>query len=244
MKNKKKIALVTGANKGIGKSIAYILSQNNITVIGTATSLNGKKNISKNLQSNGFGLILNTMYEYEISQCIRYINNNIGNIDILINNAGTKIDKLLINMKSYEWNNVLQINLNSIFHLCKLVIKPMIKNQYGRIITIGSIISYIGNIGQINYCASKAGIIGFNRTLALEVADKGITANIIAPGFIKTDMTKNIPKKKMQQYLSKIPLKKFGSTKDIAHAVLFLSSPSASYITGQTIHINGGMYMN
>lgn len=244
MKIKKKIALVTGANKGIGKSIAKILSINNIIVIGTSRTLIGKNKINYHLGKNGFGIILNIKNIHEIKKKIKNIHKYFGTIDILINNAAIINDKLFINMKYNEWNNVLQTNLNSIFYISQTVIKHMILKKYGRIITIGSVIGNIGNIGQINYATSKLGIVGFNKTLALEVASKGITVNVISPGFIKTEMTKYITKKKKKKYLINIPIQRFGNTKDIAYAVLFLSSEFSSYITGQTIHINGGMYMN
>ncbi|CAL4321820.1 3-oxoacyl-ACP reductase FabG [Buchnera aphidicola] len=244
MKNKKKIALVTGANRGIGQEIAKKLSKNNIIVIGTAKNLIEKNKINSMLGKNGFGIILDVTNKLEISQSVQKIHNNFGIIDILINNAAIKYDKLLIQMSDHDWNKTLKTNLTSIFHISKAVIKKMIQQKYGRIITIGSVIGELGNIGQINYSTSKSGIIGFNKTLALEVADKGITANVISPGLINTDMINDISLEKKKKYLLNIPMKKFGSKKHIASMVLYLISKSAAYITGQTIHINGGMYMN
>ncbi|QCI27395.1 3-oxoacyl-ACP reductase FabG [Buchnera aphidicola] len=244
MKKNKKIALITGASRGIGKKIAQELSNNNIIVIGTSTNREGVKKINNMLNKKGYGIILNLNNFCEISQCIKIIYATFKKIDILINSAAIKIDKLFINMSLKEWNTVLKINLTAIFYITQLVVKKMIKKKYGRIITIGSIIGNIGNIGQINYSASKSGIIGFNKTLALEVASKGITANIISPGFIQSGMTKTISKKKKKEFLLKIPVKKFGSKKHISSIILFLISKESSYITGQNIHINGGMYMN
>jgi 3-oxoacyl-[acyl-carrier protein] reductase len=164
-------------------------------------------------------------------------------IDILINNAGIKLDNLLVYMNNKEWENVIKINLTSIFYMSKSVIRSMIKNKYGRIITIGSVIGYVGNEGQVNYSASKSGLIGFHKSLALEVASKGITVNIVAPGFIKTNLTKSLNVFQYKKHLSKIPMKRIGTVEEIADAVIFLSSEKASYITGHTLHVNGGMYM-
>ncbi|CAL4321654.1 3-oxoacyl-ACP reductase FabG [Buchnera aphidicola] len=244
MNKKKKIVFITGANRGIGKAIAQKLSNNNMFVIGSSTTKQGKNIINQTLEKNGIGIVLNIKNIYETLICIKKIHKKFGNIDILINNAVIYHDKLFINMNYKEWYDTVITNLNYIFYVSKLVVKSMIKKKFGRIITIGSVIGNIGNIGQINYSTFKSAIIGFNKTLALEVAKQGITANIIAPGIINTDMTKYLTKKQKKKFLSKIPLKKFGSPEDIASAVLFLSSNSASYITGQTIHINGGMYMN
>jgi len=220
------------------------LVDNGIQVIGTATTKIGAQKISQNLKKNGQGIILNIDDSIEMNHCIKNIYNKFGKIDILINNAGICHDKLLINMTTKDWTNVLMVNLNGVFHLSKSVLSSMIKNRYGRILTIGSIVGYTGNIGQTNYSASKSGLIGFHKSLALEVANYGITVNMIAPGLIKTDMTNTIDIKKYKKYISKIPMKRFGSTDDIAAAVLFFISDATSYITGQTLHINGGMYMN
>jgi 3-oxoacyl-[acyl-carrier protein] reductase len=242
MNKKKQVALVTGASRGIGKAIAKELSKNGIQIIGTATNKNGVNIINKYLKKNGFGLILNLEKYGSITEDIKKIYQEYQ-IDILVNNAGTTKDKLLIKMTEKEWCDVIQINLNSIFYLTKYCIKSMIQKKYGRIVTIGSIIGYIGNKGQINYSTSKSGLIGFHKSLALEVASKGITVNIVSPGLIKTDLTKNFHTQQYQKYLSLIPMKKIGHPEDIAHAVMFLISEKASYITGQTLHVNGGMFM-
>ncbi|WP_343128036.1 3-oxoacyl-ACP reductase FabG [Buchnera aphidicola (Takecallis taiwana)] len=244
MINNKKIALITGANKGIGQEIAKTLSQNNIFVIGTAKNIDGKNIIDNTLKNHGFGTMLDLNDLKQVESCIQAIYKKFKKIDILIHNAAYKNDKLFINMKLKDWNETIHINLTSIFFITQIIIKNMIQQKYGRIITISSIVGYSGNIGQINYAASKSGIIGFNKTLALEVASKGITANIIAPGFINIGMTQTMTERQKQNYLSKIPMKKFGSAKDIAYAVLFLISKYSSYITGQTMHINGGIYMH
>lgn len=244
MHTNKKIALITGASRGIGKEISKMLSQNNIFVIGSAKTIYGKNIIDKQLKENGIGIILDLHNLKQVSHCIKNIYNRFEKIDILIHNAATKHDKLLINMNLYDWNNTFQINLTAIFYITKIVVKNMIKKKYGRVIIISSVVGYTGNIGQINYSASKSGIIGFNKTLALEVASKGITSNVIAPGFINIGMTTTMTENQKIKFLSKIPMKRFGSAKDIAAIVLFLTSEYSSYITGQTIHINGGIYMN
>ncbi len=243
MKNLKKTALVTGANKGIGKAIAIKLIEQGIKVIGTSTTQYGVQVINTYLKKNGFGLILDLKDTHSISEKIKEIYKKECSIDILINNAGAKSDKLLINMSNEAWEDIIKINLTSIFYTSKAVIRSMIKKKEGRIITISSIIGYTGNKGQINYSSAKAGLIGFHKTLALEVASKGITVNIIAPGLIQTEFIKDLNIFQYKNYLSKIPMKRLGTVEEIADAVIFLSSKKASYITGQTLHINGGMYM-
>ncbi|QJC33496.1 3-oxoacyl-ACP reductase FabG [Enterobacteriaceae endosymbiont of Donacia clavipes] len=240
-----KIALVTGASKGIGYNIANTLANYGAYVIGTSTNPNGIKIINNYLGKNGIGLILNleNSSTYIINNFIRYIIKNFKNLDILINNSGIIYDKLVLNMKDYQWNNVLKINLTSVFKICREVIYYMLKKSFGRIINISSIIGIIGNIGQANYAATKAGIIGFSKSLAQEVAHKGITVNIISPGYIETDMTLKLKKKYRDNIISKIPSKRFGNPQEIADAVIFLVSEKASYITGETLHINGGLYM-
>ncbi|QCI21071.1 3-oxoacyl-[acyl-carrier-protein] reductase [Buchnera aphidicola (Hyperomyzus lactucae)] len=239
----KKTALITGANRGIGKAIAKKLIRKGIQVIGTATTQDGANIISNYLKENGFGCVLNLNDTDSITEKINEIYKKKYSIDILINNAGIKEDNLLINMKAKEWDKVININLTSIFHLTKSVIRSMIKKRKGRIITIGSIISCIGNKGQTNYSASKSGLIGFHKSLALEIASKGITVNIVAPGFIKTDFTDQLNIIQYQKYLSEIPMKRLGCAQEVADAVIFLASEKASYITGHTLHVNGGMYM-
>ncbi|CAL4326410.1 3-oxoacyl-[acyl-carrier-protein] reductase [Buchnera aphidicola] len=243
MNKNKKTALITGANRGIGKAIAKKLITKGIQIIGTSTTQNGVDIINNYAKENGFGFILNLKNSNTIIKIIQNICEEKYPIDILINNAGIKEDKLLVSMNSTEWEKVIQINLTSIFYLVKSVIRPMIKKRKGRIITISSIIAYTGNKGQVNYSSSKSGLIGFHKSLALEVASKGITVNIVAPGFIQTDFTSTLNTTQYQKYLSQIPMKRPGNTEEVAHAVAFLASEKASYITGHTLHINGGMYM-
>lgn len=243
MKTTKQTALVTGANKGIGKAIAIKLSEKGIRVIGTSTTQYGVEIINKYLNKNGFGLVLDLKDTESIIKTIQEIYKNKYFIDILVNNAGIKSDKLLVHMSHKEWDNVIKINLTSVFYTSKAVIRSMIKKKSGRIITISSIIGYTGNKGQINYSASKSGLIGFHKSLALEVASKGITVNIIAPGLIQTDFLNDLNIFQHKKYFSMIPMKRLGKAEEIADAVIFLSSKKASYITGQTLHINGGLYM-
>ncbi|CAL4322927.1 3-oxoacyl-[acyl-carrier-protein] reductase FabG [Buchnera aphidicola (Eriosoma grossulariae)] len=244
MKLKNNIALVTGANRGIGKVIAEKLKKKVKMVIGTATTQSEVEKINKFLKNHGIGTILNFENSLSIDNTINMIYKNFGSIDILINNAGINYDKLLMNINLFEWNKIIKINLTSVFHISKNVIKNMIRKKQGRIITIGSIIGQIGNIGQTSYAATKSGIIGFHKSLALEVARYGITVNIIAPGFIKTNMTNNLNNIQKKKYLSKIPMNRFGHANDIANAVIFLASNKSAYITGHILHVNGGMYMN
>ncbi|XBC39045.1 MAG: beta-ketoacyl-ACP reductase [Buchnera aphidicola (Nurudea shiraii)] len=239
----KKIALVTGASRGIGKGIAIKLIDKGIIVIGTSTSFHGTQIIDNYLKKNGTSIILDVMNPHSIQNTISELYKNFEYIDILINNIGITKDKLLKNMTYKDWEDVLKTNLNSIFYISKPIINRMTKKKKGKIVTIGSIMGHIGNYGQTNYSASKSGLIGFNRSLAIEVASKGICVNMISPGFIKTEMTKNLTEKTKKKYLSKIPMKKFGTINDISETVLFLISDDMNYITGQVIHVNGGMYM-
>ncbi|CAL4322604.1 3-oxoacyl-[acyl-carrier-protein] reductase FabG [Buchnera aphidicola (Mindarus abietinus)] len=238
----KKIVLITGATQGIGRSIAEGFIKKKKLVIGMCSSNKNKIIIEKYLKKNGIGMVCNIQDSFSVRECINYININFGSIDILINNAGIAKNKLLFNTTLSEWNESLLTNLTSVFLLSKLVLRNMIKKN-GRIITIGSIIGQIGNIGQTSYAASKSALIGFNKSLALEVARFGITVNLVFPGFIKTKMTDNLNQSLIKKYLSKIPTRKFGTPSDVSNAVLFLASEKASYITGQTLHVNGGMYM-
>ncbi|QJC31868.1 3-oxoacyl-[acyl-carrier-protein] reductase [Enterobacteriaceae endosymbiont of Donacia tomentosa] len=245
MNFKGKIALVTGANRGIGYNIANTLAYYGAYVIGTSTNHNGVKIINNYLKNNGMGIILNFKdNSIVITNLIKKIIRQFHSIDILINNAGIIYDKLIINMKDEQWDDLLKINLTSIFRISREVIRYMLKKSFGRIITIGSVVGITGNIGQANYAASKAGIIGFSKSLAKEVASKGITVNIISPGYIKTNMTFNIKKKQQNYILSQIPFKRFGEPQEIADAVIFLASEKASYITGETLNVNGGLYMS
>ncbi|CEN32181.1 3-oxoacyl-[acyl-carrier-protein] reductase FabG [Candidatus Westeberhardia cardiocondylae] len=245
MSFKNKIVLVTGARKGIGYAITKIFLIKGAIVIGTSTDILRVEKINNYIKKygKGKGMKLDISNVDSIDNFFKKIQRNFGKVDILINNAGILCDNLLINMKEKEWQSVINVNLTSIFRISKRVIRYMIKQCYGRIITIGSVIGSIGNIGQTNYSAAKAGLIGFSKSLAKEVAHKGITVNVIAPGFIITNMTKSLSNKQRAKILSKIPIKRFGNIKDIANIVAFFASEKASYITGETIHVNGGMYM-
>ncbi len=238
-----KIALVTGATRGIGRAIAEELSAKGAFVIGTATSEKGAESISAYLGEKGKGLVLNVADAQSIDAVLAQIKADFGDIDILINNAGITRDNLLMRMKEEEWFDILQTNLTSVFHLSKAMLRSMMKKRFGRIITIGSVVGSMGNPGQANYCAAKAGLIGFSKALAKEVASRGITVNVVAPGFIATDMTDALTEEQKAATLANVPAGRLGETKDIAKAVAFLASDDAGYITGSTLHVNGGMYM-
>jgi 3-oxoacyl-[acyl-carrier protein] reductase len=241
-----KVALVTGASRGIGASIAVELAKNNMLVIGTATSDKGVGAIEENFKlnkQNGIGLVLDVNDNKSIESLINHVEENYGSISILVNNAGITKDTLLMKMKDEDWDEVMNTNLKSVFKLSQSVIRKMMKNRYGRIINISSVVGHSGNAGQTNYTASKAGMSGFTKSLAQEVGSRGITVNCVAPGFIDTEMTRSLPEEYKNQLISKIPLGKLGSPNDIANAVAFLASENASYITGETLHINGGMLM-
>jgi len=241
-----KVALVTGASRGIGASIALELAKNNTLVIGTATSDKGVKAIEESFKLNnkkGIGLVLDVNDNNSVEYLIKHVEEKYGNISILVNNAGITKDTLLMKMKDEDWDEVMNTNLKSVFKLSQSVIRKMMKNRYGRIINISSVVGHSGNAGQTNYTAAKAGISGFTKSLAQEVGSRGITVNCVAPGFIDTEMTRSLPEEYKNQLISKIPLGKLGSPNDIANAVAFLASENASYITGETLHINGGMLM-
>ena len=238
-----KIALVTGASRGIGKAIAEKLVACGATVIGTATTENGAEAISQYLGQNGKGLALNVTDEASIESVISTIKAEFGDIDILVNNAGITRDNLLMRMKDDEWQDILDTNLTSVFRLSKALMRTMMKKRYGRIITIGSVVGTMGNAGQANYAAAKAGLIGFSKSLAREVASRGITVNVVAPGFIETDMTAALTDEQKALTLAQVPVGRLGQPTEIANAVAFLASDEASYITGETLHVNGGMYM-
>lgn len=239
-----KIALVTGATRGIGRAIAEELAAQGIFVIGTATSEAGANNISAYLDGKGKGLVLNVAEQSSIEAVLEQIKTDFGDIDILVNNAGITRDNLLMRMKDEEWFDVLQTNLSSVYYLSKAMLRTMMKKRFGRIITIGSVVGSMGNPGQTNYCAAKAGLVGFSKALAKEVASRGITVNVVAPGFIATDMTEVLTEEQKAGILSNVPAGRLGEAKDIAKAVAFLASEDAAYITGNTLHVNGGLYMD
>ena len=240
-----KLVLVTGASRGIGRAIALILGSAGATVIGTATSDEGASNISKIFTENnilGKGMKLNVTDNDQISALIKSITEDYGSVDILINNAGITRDNILVRMKEDEWDDIINTNLSSVYKMSKAVLRGMIKKRSGRIISITSVVGSMGNAGQSNYAAAKAGIMGFTKSLAREVGVRGITVNAIAPGFIKTDMTDALPDEQKEALASQIPLARLGTVDEIAESVLFLAGESGSYITAQTLHINGGMY--
>ena len=239
-----KIALVTGATRGIGRAVAEELVSKGAFVIGTATSEKGAESISAYLGEKGKGLVLNVADQASIDAVLEQIKQEFGDIDILVNNAGITRDNLLMRMKDEEWFDILQTNLSSVYYLSKAMLRTMMKKRFGRIINIGSVVGSMGNAGQTNYCAAKAGLIGFSKVLAKEVASRGITVNVVAPGFIATDMTDVLSEELKNNLLTQIPAGRLGEPKDIAKAVAFLASEDASYINGTTLHVNGGMYMS
>ena len=239
-----KIALVTGSTRGIGRAVAEELVSKGAFVIGTATSEKGAESISAYLGEKGKGLVLNVADQASIDAVLEQIKQEFGDIDILVNNAGITRDNLLMRMKDEEWFDILQTNLSSVYHLSKAMLRTMMKKRFGRIINIGSVVGSMGNAGQTNYCAAKAGLIGFSKALAKEVASRGITVNVVAPGFIATDMTDVLSEELKNNLLTQIPAGRLGEPKDIAKAVAFLASEDASYINGTTLHVNGGMYMS
>ena len=238
------IALVTGASRGIGKAIAEQLAAQGATVIGTATSDGGAENITGYLSaSGGKGMCLNVTDADSIASVLKSITDEFGAVSILVNNAGITKDNLLMMMKEDQWNDIIETNLTSIYRLSKAVIRTMMKARKGRIINIASVVGLTGNPGQTNYSATKAGMLGFTKSLAREIGSRNITVNCVAPGFIDTDMTRELPEEQRTALISQIPLDRLGDPADIAAAVGFLASPSAGYITGETINVNGGMYM-
>lgn len=238
-----KIALVTGASRGIGRAIAELLVERGATVIGTATSESGAAAISEYLGDNGKGLALNVTDVESIEATLKTINEEFGVIDVLVNNAGITRDNLLMRMKDDEWNDIIDTNLTPIYRMSKAVLRGMMKKRAGRIINVGSVVGTMGNAGQTNYAAAKAGVIGFTKSMAREVASRGVTVNTVAPGFIETDMTKALNDEQRAATLSNVPAGRLGDPREIASAVVFLASPEAAYITGETLHVNGGMYM-
>lgn len=244
---KNKITLVTGASRGIGAAIALTLGREEATVIGTATTIEGANRITEALKQeriNGQGMVLNVTSQESVDQTLSAIKEQYGAVNILVNNAAITQDNLFLRMKEEEWLKVLETNLTSLFRISKACVRDMLKARFGRIINIGSVVGSTGNPGQANYCAAKAGVLGFSKSLALEVGSRDITVNTVSPGFISTDMTNALSEDQRQAIFERIPMKKLGRVEDIAGAVLFLASDAASYITGQTLHVNGGMYMS
>jgi len=240
------IALVTGASRGIGAAIAQALGAEQATVIGTATSQAGADNISAALEASGIkgtGMVLNVADPQSIADCLKQVNESYGAPDILVNNAGITRDTLLMMMKDEQWDEIIDTNLSSAFRMSRAVIRAMMKKRNGRIINISSVVGATGNPGQTNYAASKAGLVGFGKSLAREIGSRNITVNTVAPGFIDTDMTRELAEEQREALTSQIPLGRLGSAEEVAAAVVFLASPAAAYITGETIHVNGGMYM-
>jgi 3-oxoacyl-[acyl-carrier protein] reductase len=240
------IALVTGATRGIGASILRRLGNDGATVIGTATSDAGKAAIDAAIAAAGYrgaGMTLNVQDAAQIDGLIRNIEEQFGGLSILVNNAGITRDTLLMRMKDEDWQAVIDTNLTSVFRLSRAVMKGMMKARSGRIINIASVVGFMGNAGQTNYVAAKAGMVGFTKALAREVGSRNITVNCVAPGFIETDMTKALSEEQIAKLISSVPLARLGQSDDVASAVAFLASPGASYVTGNTIHVNGGMLM-
>jgi 3-oxoacyl-[acyl-carrier protein] reductase len=240
-----KIVLVTGATRGIGKAIALTMGKAGATVIGTATSEAGANNVSQMLDDekiSGKGIMLDVTDNDQISKLDETIKKDFGSVDILVNNAGITRDNILIRMKEDEWEDIINTNLSSIYKMSKSVLRGMIKKRSGRIISITSVVGAMGNAGQTNYAAAKAGIIGFTKSLAREVGVRGVTVNAIAPGFIETDMTDSLPQDQKEALASQIPMGRLGTVDEVAQTVLFLAGDGGSYITGQTLHVNGGMY--
>ncbi len=237
------IALVTGASRGIGRAIAERLVADGATVIGTATSQKGAQVISDFLNGKGEGKVLDVAIPDSMQALLADIAEKHGGVDILINNAGITRDNLLLRMKDEEWQSIIDTNLTSIFKMSKAVLRGMMKKRKGRIINIGSVVGSTGNAGQANYAASKAGMIGFSKSMAREVASRGITVNVVSPGFIDTDMTKTLTDDQKESIFKDIPANRLGDPKEIAATVGFLASDDAAYITRETIHVNGGMYM-
>jgi 3-oxoacyl-[acyl-carrier protein] reductase len=241
-----KVALVTGASRGIGQACALELARMGATVIGTATSDKGADAITAYLKlagAKGIGMKLNVTDASEVDAVIGHIAKEFGDVAILVNNAGITRDNLLMRMKDEEWDEIMATNLTSVFRLSRSVLRAMMKARWGRIISIASVVGAMGNAGQTNYSAAKAGIMGFTKSLAREVGSRNITVNCVAPGFIDTDMTKALPEAQRQALLTHIPLGRLGDVTDIAHAVGFLASEGAGYVSGTTLHVNGGMYM-
>ncbi|MDD1508160.1 3-oxoacyl-ACP reductase FabG [Pseudomonas sp. CNPSo 3701] len=242
-----KVALVTGASRGIGQAIALELGRQGAVVIGTATSEVGAERIAATLKENGIegtGLMLNVSNDESVAATLEKIQKDFGQVLVLVNNAGITRDNLMLRMKDEEWYDVIDTNLNSLYRLSKAVLRGMTKARFGRIINIGSVVGAMGNAGQVNYAAAKAGLEGFGRAMAREVGSRSITVNAVAPGFIDTDMTRELPEAQREALLTQIPLGRLGQAQEIANVVSFLASDGAAYVTGATIPVNGGMYMS
>jgi 3-oxoacyl-[acyl-carrier protein] reductase len=237
------VALVTGASRGIGASIAATLADSGALVIGTATSQSGADAISAALGDKGRGAVLYVADEGSVEALLKDIQAKEGSPTILVNNAGITRDNLLMRMKREEWDDVIATNLTGVYNVSKACLRGMMKAKKGRIISIASVVGAMGNAGQANYAATKAGMVGFSKSLAREIASRGITVNVVAPGFIDTDMTRDLPEANRDAMLQQVPLGRLGDSEDIANAVLFLASPAGAYITGETLHVNGGMIM-
>ena len=241
-----KVALITGATRGIGKAILTRLVQDGYHVVGSATSEKGVSQIEdtiRSLKGKGQGVVLNVADAQSIEKVLTALEQSVGMPDILINNAGITQDDLLMRMSEEKWQEVINTNLTSVYRLSKACMRPMMKKRWGRIVSIGSVVGTMGNAGQANYCAAKAGVVGFSKALAREIGSRGITVNVVAPGFIQTDMTEALNEELKNQLIAQIPLGKIGQGTDIAAAVAFLVSEQAGYITGETLHVNGGMCM-
>ena len=246
MKLKDQIAVITGATRGIGQAIMLELAKEGAYVIGTATSDNGVEIISKSLKDNGYegeAFVLNVADAESVANFVKTLVEKEKSPSILVNNAGVTRDNLLMRMKEDEWDTVIETNLTSIFRMSKAFLRGMMKARYGRVINIGSVVGLTGNPGQANYCAAKAGMMGFTKSMAQEIGSRGITVNLVAPGFISTDMTDELDESQKEAMLANIPVARLGEVGDIAAAVCFLASKEAGFITGETLNVNGGMYM-
>lgn len=243
---KNKIALVTGASRGIGRGIAEAFIREGATVIGTATTEEGADQISRMINETnkqGCGMVLNVTSQSSVDDTLSAIKERFGPVTILVNNAAVTQDNLFLRMKEEEWLQVLDTDLHAIYRVTKACIRDMLKAKWGRIISIGSVVGSTGNPGQANYAAAKAGVIGFTKAVALELGSRDITANVVSPGYIATDMTNSLSDEQREAIFQHIPMQRIGAVEDVAAAVVFLASPDAGYITGQTLHVNGGMYM-
>jgi 3-oxoacyl-[acyl-carrier protein] reductase len=239
-------ALVTGASRGIGRAIALELGRRGARVVGTATTEQGAASIGESFSAAGIqgrGVVLDVSSDSSVEQCFRELEAREGTPTVLVNNAGITHDGLLMRMSAADWQSVIETDLSSVYRTCKAVMRGMMKARRGRIINIASVVAVMGNAGQTNYSAAKAGMIGFSKSLAREIGSRGITVNVVAPGFIVTDMTDALSEENRKALMAQVPLGRLGSPDDVAHAVAFLASPQAGYITGETLHVNGGMYM-